>query len=70
MNDSAMRADLVNRVKNAVNDLRNEWASAGVLTETVALEMSETPTGVAVSLIVKVGKADKETPLSKKRIEP
>lgn len=70
MDSGAMRADLVNRVQNAVNDLRNEWVSAGVLAENIALEMSETPTGVSVSLIVKVSKPDKDTPLSKKRIEP
>jgi len=69
MDSGAMRADLVNRVQNAVNDLRNEWVSAGVLAENIALEMSETPTGVSVSLIVKVSKPDKDTPLSKKRIE-
>jgi len=45
MDSGAMRADLVNRVQNAVNDLRNEWVSAGVLAENIALEMSETPTG-------------------------
>jgi hypothetical protein len=74
MNADAMRADLVQRINNAVNDLKNEWMASGNPSDTFTIEAVETPTGVSVNLFVKVSmvidKADKDTPLSKKKINP
>jgi hypothetical protein len=73
MTSEAMRADLVNRIQNAVTDLRNEWVSAGAVSDAFTVEAMETPTGVSVSLVVLVGgessdkKEERYTPLPKKR---
>lgn len=70
----ALRADLVQRVKSAVNDLRHEWVAGGNPSESFTIEAVETPTGVSISLVVLVGaeSSDKKeadyTPLSKKRV--
>jgi hypothetical protein len=70
----AMRADLIIRAQNMVNDLRHEWVAAGNAPESFTVEVAHTPTGVSVSLVVLVGgelsdkKEDKYTPLSKKKI--
>jgi len=71
MNADAMRADLVQRINNAVNDLKNEWMASGNDADSFALEMAETATGVSVSLVVKVGaeSSDKKyTPLPKNQL--
>lgn len=74
MTSDAMRADLVQRIKNAVDGLRNEWAAAGSPSESFTIEAVETPTGVSISLVVLVGaelsdkKEERYTPLTKKRV--
>lgn len=58
MTHDEMKADLVRRTANIVNDLRHEWAALGADS---ILEMSETATGVSISLVAKVGINPKPT---------
>lgn len=58
MTHDEIKADLVRRATNMANDLRHEWAALGA---DAVLEMSETTTGVSISVVEKVAVKPKPT---------